>query len=129
MSTRRNSNASSWADASFEIVLPESLARREQDSGDARFTLNVTLSDTAGQKQTKSVARAVTADPIHVEVIPEAGTLVAGVANRIYLFASYPDGRPAQVRLAISDLQNVSEFSPLAFNFSRTCMEFPVTPR
>src|SRR5262245_32409614 len=61
--------------ASFEFVLPKSLVGREQDSGDARFTLQVTVTDTAGQKQTKTESRVVTHNPIKIEVIPEAGPL------------------------------------------------------
>ena len=46
----------------------------------------------------------VTAQPIHIEVIPESATLVKGVANIVYLFTSYPDGRPAQTRITISNV-------------------------
>jgi hypothetical protein len=91
--------------ASFEFALPETLVGREQDSGDARIALQVSVSDTAGQTQTKVVSRVVTAQPLRVEVIPEAGTLVEGVANTIFLFAGYPDGRPARVRLAVSGVE------------------------
>ena len=66
-----------------------------------RFLLVATVTDTAGQKYSTGVSRIVTADPISLEVIPEAGGLVWGVANRIYLLATYADGQPAQARLII----------------------------
>jgi alpha-2-macroglobulin-like protein len=89
-------------EASFEYRLPETFTGREQDSGDARIAVEATLTDSAGQKQARAVSRIVTANPLHVEVIPEAGNLVAGVPNTIYFYVSYADGRPARARLAVT---------------------------
>jgi hypothetical protein len=75
-------------DASFSFPLPASLIGVEQNSGDARIFLSVTVTDSAGQ--------------LHIEVIPEAGTLVRGIPNKVFLFVSYADGRPAQARLVVS---------------------------
>jgi hypothetical protein len=94
--------------AAVSLTLPNTLVGREQDSGDARFTLHTTVTDTAGQKQAKAVAGIVTAQPLRVEVIPEAGTLVPGVVNKVFLFARYADGRPAQVDLTITGLDDAS---------------------
>ncbi len=88
--------------ALFEFAVPHRLVGREQESGDARISIAVTVRDPAGQEQSKTVSRVVTAQPIRVEVIPESGTLVRGVENTVYLFSSYPDGRPAQTRIALS---------------------------
>lgn len=90
--------------AAFEFGVPESLIGRPQDAGDARIWLDVTVRDSAGQEQSKTVSRRVAALPIRIEVIPEAGSLVLGVANRIYFFTSYPDGRPAPTQIAVSDV-------------------------
>ncbi|HEY1784769.1 MAG TPA: alpha-2-macroglobulin family protein, partial [Pirellulales bacterium] len=87
--------------ASFELLPPQSLVGRPQHGGDAPIELVVTVRDTAGQEQSQSVSRIVTANPIHIEVLPELGTLVAGVVNRIYILASYPDGRPAKARISV----------------------------
>ncbi len=86
----------------FEFVLPPSLAGRPQDSGDGRFLLTATVRDHAGQKQSATVSRIVTAQPIRVEVIPEAGTLVPGLANTVYFLTTYADGRPAPTHIAVS---------------------------
>src|SRR5207244_2002377 len=83
----------------FEFVLPQTLVGTEQKSGDAQFSLDVTLADTAGQKQSKRLMRTVTANPIHIEVIPESQSLVQGQSNVLYLYTSYPDGRPALTRV------------------------------
>ena len=90
--------------AVFDFRLPSDFVGREQASGDAPIFLRIQVTDSAGQKVTKRVRRVVTAHPIRVEVIAEGGTLVRGISNTIYLFASYADGRPAMVRLAISGL-------------------------
>lgn len=82
--------------AAFEIKLPAVLVGREQESGDARIVLHVTVRDTAGQEEKKTVSRLVTSKPLRVTVIPESGSLVPGVANTIYFYASYADGRPAE---------------------------------
>lgn len=85
--------------ATFTFSLPEHWVGREQEGGDARFVLAVTVTDTAGQKASGSASRMVTASPIKLEVIPESGTLVRDVDNTIFVFTSYPDGRPARTRV------------------------------
>ena len=72
--------------ARFAFPLPQST--------EERFVLSATVKDSAGQKQTGSAARVATTRPIRVEVLPEAGRLIPGVANRVYVFAAYADGRP-----------------------------------
>lgn len=89
--------------AAFDFKLPDTLVGRPQDAGDARFGLEIVVRDPAGQKQSKLVSKVVTNQPLKLEVIPEGGTLVQGVANKVYLFASHADGRPAaKVRIAIT---------------------------
>jgi uncharacterized protein YfaS (alpha-2-macroglobulin family) len=91
-------------DAAFEFNLPATLAGKEQHSGDAHVTAAVALSDTAGQQETRTITAIVTSDPLRIDVIPESGSLVLGVPNIVYIYASYADGRPAQAKLSISDL-------------------------
>ncbi len=88
--------------APFEFVLPDRLRADNKDLEEAQVTLAATVRDTAGQEQKKEATCVVAAHPIRIEVIPEGGTLVEGVSNRVYLLATYADGRPAQVRIAIS---------------------------
>ena len=91
--------------AAFDFVLPQSLVGRPQDEGDARFSLTATVCDSAGQKQALTVSRIVTQQPVRIEVIPEAGRLVAGLSNTVYFLTTYADGRPAPTRIAISGFQ------------------------
>jgi 5-hydroxyisourate hydrolase-like protein (transthyretin family) len=88
--------------AKFAFELPEQLIGRPQDGGNARVQVFATVSDTAGQTYTATAARLVTAQPIQLEVIPEGGALVRALANRVFIHASYADGRPAEVQLQIN---------------------------
>jgi hypothetical protein len=81
--------------AKFNFTLPQQLFGSEQHGGNARFMPVASVTDTAGQTYSRGADRIVTARPIDIDVIPEAGNLVKGVANKVYFFASYADGRPA----------------------------------
>ncbi len=89
--------------ARIEIPLPAPFGVGEANGG--RFTVEVTLTDTAGQKQTASVSSLVTTNPLKVEIIPESGMLVRGIANRVYFFVATPDGQPARATLTIAELR------------------------
>ncbi len=89
-------------EGTFDFGVPRALAGSERHSGDTRLRFQVSVRDRAGQLEERTVGKLVTSRPLRVDVIPESGTLVQGVANRVYFVASYADGRPAQVRLTIS---------------------------
>lgn len=99
--------------ANIHFKLPGTLIGSPGNSGDARILLTAKVRDSAGQEQTASRFVVVTTSPIHVEVIPEAGQLVPGIPNRIYVLTTYADGRPAQTQLAISGLTSPPTTSPL----------------
>jgi hypothetical protein len=107
----------------FDFILPKQLIGLEQNSGDARFTLSATVTDTAGQSYERAVSRVVTAQPLHIEVIPENSTLVNNVANKVYLFTSYADGRPAKVRVVVSGFEKELQTNDLGI------ASFEFTPR
>jgi uncharacterized protein YfaS (alpha-2-macroglobulin family) len=109
--------------AKFEFVLPESLVGRPQDSGDARFALEIAVEDPAGQKQTKMASRVVTAEPLRLEIIPEGGTLVQGMANKVYAFVSRADGNPAAgARVRVTGVEKELTANKVGVT------SFPVTP-
>jgi uncharacterized protein YfaS (alpha-2-macroglobulin family) len=87
--------------AEFRFRLPDRLTGREQESGNARFMIVATVTDSAGQSHSVGTSRIVTSAPIRIEIIPESGSLVRGVANTVYVLTSYADGRPAQTRLVV----------------------------
>jgi len=99
--------------ASFRFVLPQRLIGREQDAGNARFMLVATVTDTAGQTHSKGTSRIVTEYPIQLDVIPESGTLIQGLANKIYVFTTYADGRPAKTRVVAHGVEEEVETGEL----------------
>ena len=54
--------------AQFEFQLPRSLVGREQDSGDARVSLRVNVTDTADQQNSQRLSFVVTNRPLRIEV-------------------------------------------------------------
>ena len=100
--------------------MPDRLFGRDQDGGHARFSLVAVVTDTAGQKHSTGESRVVTADPIELDVLAEGGSLVGGLANKIYVFASYADGRPAQVTLVVHGLNRGNRHQPTGRGLVRT---------
>jgi alpha-2-macroglobulin-like protein len=88
--------------AAFEVVLPETLIGREQDGGPARVAVTATVRDPGGQTRGRTESIVVAAQPIRIEVIPEAGSLVKGLPNTIHLLTTTLDGRPARTQLTVS---------------------------
>ncbi len=105
----------------FELPLPETMIGREELAGAARAQLIASVTDSAEQSYQTARAVIVTEQPILIEVLPEAGTLVAGVENRVYVVTSYADGRPAEAQIDVSGHQQPLQTSPMGVaSFSLT---------
>ena len=105
----------------FQFPVPAPLVGTEWNDGDAEILLTLTARDTAGQQQQTFLSCLITKQPIRIELIPESPQLVTGVPNRIYIFTSYADGRPAAARLAISGQSEeltASPFGVASFEFT-----------
>jgi anti-sigma factor RsiW len=76
---------------------------------EARLAFDVTVADGAGQEQTRRTERVLTTQPIRVEVVPEGGDLVSGVANRVYFFVRSADGAPVRARLSVRGIGQNTE--------------------
>ncbi len=117
----------------FTFAIPEKLIGREPDAGDARLSINLSVTDTAGQQHSREIDCVVTSQPLRIEVIPESGTLVRGLPNTIYLFVIYAHGRPApRVRLAISQVDRevvTSDLGVASFELTPSADEIPLTIR
>lgn len=79
--------------ATIEFLLPDSMK--------GKASLHVTLTDSAGQQQQRSIERTVAAESLQIDVVPEGGRLVRGVQNRVFFQTTTPDGRPVQARLVV----------------------------
>ena len=91
-------------DAELSLRLPEKLVGLPMHSGDLGIAVDIRVTDPAGQQQERTIRTIATAEPLRVEVVHESGRLVPGVANRIYLFATYADGQPASARMSIGGI-------------------------
>src|SRR5262249_11912681 len=112
--------------ASFEFIVPENLAGREQDGG-ARIGLQATITDSAGQKETRHTTSVVSSELLRVEAIPEGGTLLSSIANRGRRFAGYPDGQPAaKAKILVSGQEEelvTNEYGVAVFEFTPKVQE------
>jgi hypothetical protein len=97
----------------FEFQLPDHLVGQEQHGGDAQVRVIAQVTDSAGQSQATMVARNVTSQPIHLSVIPEAGRIVPGVKNKLYVFATYPDGQPVKGKITLEGQKQTVETNEL----------------
>ena len=98
---RSNGRTDASGKAVFSCPLPESLVGRPQDNDDARVSVQVAVTDSAGQKQSKTTSTVVTSQPLRLEVLPECGGLVRGISTRVYVFTSYADGQPARATVEV----------------------------
>lgn len=80
----------------FSLEIPERLVGQPLFQGDTMIQLEVEVTDSADQQEERTHSVHVSIKPLRVEVIPEAGSLRAGVENEIFLAASRPDGSVAQ---------------------------------
>ncbi len=109
--------------AAFELRVPGTLIGREQDAGAARIAITATVRDPGGQTQGRTETRVVAAQPIRIEVVPEAGALVQYLPNTIHLLTTTVDGRPVRTRLTVSGLDRELRTSELGV------ASFEVTPQ
>ena len=107
----------------FEFPVPRQIVGTSRNSGDAQLDLVVRVQDSAGQVEEKTVSSMVTSAPLRIELVPESRMLVAGVPNRVFVFTSYADGRPARANVSISAIPNSIETSDYGVT------SFTVTPR
>jgi hypothetical protein len=85
----------------FDLQLPDYFAGRPLANGAAPVLLEATVQDSSGHAETRGEPVTVSQSSLLVTAVPEGGTLIPGLENRVYLLASYPDGSPAQATLTV----------------------------
>jgi hypothetical protein len=63
---------------------------------DGLLEAEVTVTDTADHKETKTAAATVSREPLKAVLHPDGGATVSGVENTYYVLVAYPDGRPVK---------------------------------
>lgn len=84
-------------------------------------TVNVAVTDQVGQQHDRSVTFPVTKRPLKIELIPESSPLLDGIANRIFVFASYADGKPAKTRISVTGIDRelvTSRYGVASFDYT-----------
>ncbi len=89
----------------FEFQLPDYFAGQPLEKGDAFVMIEAEVKDTADHEQTAVARRKVTSEDLLIDLVPEAGRIVPGLVNRLYVVAAAPDDSPveADVRIEIGD--------------------------
>ncbi len=85
----------------FDLRLPEYFAGRPVTQRAARVLIEATVKDSAGHAETRGQPITVSEAPLLITAVPEAGTLVPGLENQVFVLTSYPDGTPAKADLTV----------------------------
>ena len=90
----------------FEVPLPRTLFGQAKWHGQASLLLTAKVIDSAGQENTGYLSAPVAQSDIRLAVVPENGWASPGQRARVYIVASYPDGRPAK---AVLDIESIGQ--------------------
>ena len=82
--------------ARLMLEIPKKLYGTELEGGSALVRCEASVTDTAGHVERKAVLLPVTATPLRLVAVPEGGEYVPGVAQKMYIVCSYPDGSAAR---------------------------------
>jgi uncharacterized protein YfaS (alpha-2-macroglobulin family) len=85
----------------FDLELPKYFVGRPLNHGAARVVVEATIKDSAGHSETRGEPIFVNESPLMFTAVPEGGRLIPGLANRVFVLASYPDGTPAKADMTI----------------------------
>jgi uncharacterized protein YfaS (alpha-2-macroglobulin family) len=85
----------------FDLQLPSYFAGRPLNNGTAPVLLEATVKDASGHSETRGEPITVSQSAMLLTAVPEGGTLIPGLENRVFVLASYPDGSPAAARLRV----------------------------
>jgi uncharacterized protein YfaS (alpha-2-macroglobulin family) len=85
----------------FNLELPKYLVGRPLNHGAARVVVEATIKDSAGHSETRGEPIFVNESPLMFTAVPEGGTLIPGLPNRVFVLVSYPDGTPAKADMTI----------------------------
>ncbi len=85
----------------FDLEVPLHLVGQPLEQGQAFIQFDVEVTDTA--EHTESIVKtvAVAGAPVMINAVPEAGDLIPGQENVVYLLVSTPDGKPAQATVTV----------------------------
>lgn len=90
--------------AAFNLPLPATLLASRRTSGQASLLLTARARDTAGQENVGYQNVPVAQHDIRLTAVAENGIVNPQLPTRVYVVASFPDGRPAQTVIDVETL-------------------------
>ncbi|MCK6548133.1 MG2 domain-containing protein [Myxococcota bacterium] len=123
---------------SFALNVPTTLSGEQLEEGRLAVVVAAEVTDGAGQKETGAAALPLARSELVIKALTEAGALVPGVENIVYLMVGDPVGRPISATLTIdgagplapltTDAEGVAElrFTPAA---DATTVDLTITAR
>jgi len=94
---------------SFQFVLPDFLVGMPQNKEQAYLDLTAEIADAAQHQEKTTLSLSVAKSELELAAIPEAGVLVPGVENYLYVLTEYPDGRPAVCKTFVNGIAYESD--------------------
>jgi uncharacterized protein YfaS (alpha-2-macroglobulin family) len=90
----------------FDLRLPDYFIGRPLDRGVARVLIEARVKDNAAHTESRGEPITVSESPLILTAVPEGGTLIPHLDNRIFVLASYPDGSPARADVTVEPAGN-----------------------
>jgi uncharacterized protein YfaS (alpha-2-macroglobulin family) len=110
----------------FRYTIPRTFSGRAYEENKAYISLEAHVTDRASHKESAYHQYTVAKYPISIKAVAEAGKLMGGLENNIYILTSYPDGTPAQCSVTVRFPEgNSREVSTDSSGFAM----LPVTPK
>ncbi|MFH2010089.1 MAG: MG2 domain-containing protein [bacterium] len=85
----------------ISATIPRRFAPRILLGGGAQVHMSAQVSEPGGSRRNKIVRLPVSRHDVLIAALPEAGKLVPGLPQRLYLVAAHPDGTPAPGRIDV----------------------------
>jgi hypothetical protein len=90
----------------FDLHLPDYFAGKPLDHGVARVLIEARVKDNAAHTESRGEPITVSESPLILTAVPEGGTLIPSLENRVFVLASYPDGSPASADVSVEAAGN-----------------------
>jgi len=88
----------------FEVELPKTFVGLPLEQGNAFVKMDLEITDKAEHTEKITSTVPIAKDPLQLIAVPESGALKPGLANKVYILVSTPDGQPAAgASISVSD--------------------------
>lgn len=85
----------------FAFDLPEYFTGSELEQGQSHFLIHTEVVDNAEHMEETDITRPVPQEKLLITLVPESGTLVQDLDNKVYMVVTNPNGEPVQTELKV----------------------------